>query len=734
MAEKEYTIDEVIKDFDTVKADTGLEKDSHAKNITISDWNDLVKLCAKTIPNVENILKFLKSFSDSVSEDFENTSDAIKNLEEALSEFSAYATQTFSKKLDKVTTTGQRRAYIIQSDGTQGIVEVRPDAADWSIPMRQDGGRLEVGAPKGNGDAVRKQDLDTKVTKFADNVHNMPVAYYQYGGNVLPMVISNVADENTLARRAPGGMLRGADAKDDTDLVNKRYFEANKISKVEFNAKDISSHVYTLALKDSKGLVAETEVNLPLESIKIAEIDDKVRDDGTRMLTVRFADDTSVDFELDEIFSGLNELVGDKVDTATFNEKVAELEDELGTKSRIVSRVYDEDSGEAIEEFIEELDINALATKANVEAVNNTVSEVATNVRDLGGEVNGKCIGKQELATVMRNIGSGRVFATTDDYSDYRHYVVAGGSTAYSLALRQENGVLNVGAPTNLNHATPKHYVDNAITGATLEFTESTQTGFEHNIPGGVASNAILNSVEGANERDENNNVLKVGALETVDSLDTYGASFSTFVIPSALRSACGASYGMQWTKLDFDKKRFEDSGVTFVLDGTTYKASYTANAFGNTYFSISLPKDKYAKKGNANAFTFVSSHFVPTGKYIVDGDVITQPAGYLYYSGSDWQTSETNDRDCLILFSGNLGLNTVEDFNAWLKKQYDNGTPVTFRYQSDTEPVVVDLSSHLTDYKRFKTIPIVENCGVQFNCDDFVLVTSTITYLRRKS
>ena len=406
------------------------------------------------------------------------------------------------------------------------------------------------------------------------------------------------------------------------------------------------------------------------------------------------------------------------------------------TKSRIVRRVYDEDSGEATEEFIEELDVNGYATKDNIEAVYNNISEVDTDVRDLGNEVATKMPNTAELPD-DRNTSIYRIPACVlvDGVPKYVNKLASAQNWQQGdIPVRTTGGALYVGQVSANNHAAHKAYVDNAVAGATLEFTESTQTSFEHNIPGGVASNAILNSVEGANERDEYNNVLKVGALETVDSLDTNGANFSTFEIPSALRNACGESYGMQWTKLDFDKKRFEDRGVTLVLDGTTYKASHTDNVYGNRYFSINLPKDKYAKKGNANAFTFVSSHFVPTGKYPANGDSITQPAGYLYYSSSDWQAAETNDRDRLILFSGNLGFTTLDDFNAWLKEQYDNGTPVTFRYQSDTEPVVVDLSSHLTDYKRFKAIPIVENCGVQFNCSDFVPVTSTITYLRRKS
>ena len=641
------------------------------------------------------------------------------------------------------------------------------------VKRRYDGSISVPILPDKDEDAASKHYVDSntldKVTKFPANVHNMPVAYYQFQGNVLPMVISNAGnptDENTLARRLPRGRLAAADAEEPTDLVNKRYFEANKISKVEFNVKDISSHVYTLELKDSNGgTVASVDVDLPFEAVKIAKIDDKVRDDGTRILIVQFVDGTSLTFELDEIFSGLNELVGDKVDTVTFNEKVTELEKEIDSKSVIKA------GGEIVAEFDADtkapiptglnIDNNAGRYKIAVlrgdgqwrykDVAGDSAAQGQIPVRAEGGALLIGAISKDNHA-VDKAYADTKLAKVTDvtqyaqvyiKHADGTQDVVNLGNVGQSAIDRgiprySGGGALPVGHPSwggcavNLDYMSK--YVRDAVAGATLEFTESTRTAYEHAIPEGVASNAILNSVEGANERDENNNILKVGALETVDSLDTNGANFSTFEIPSALRNACGESYGMQWTKLDFDKKRFEDRGVTLVLDGNTRKASYTSSIYGNVYFSINLPQDKYAKKGNANAFTFVSSHFVPTGKLLVNGDVITQPAGYLYYSSTDWEAAETNNRDRLILFSGNLGLNTLDEFNAWLRTQYDNGTPVTFRYQSDTEPVVVDLSSHLTDYKRFKTIPIVEKCGVQFNCSDFVPVTSTITYLRRKS
>lgn len=65
-----------------------------------------------------------------------------------------------SGKLDKVTTTGQIRAYGVATDGSQVMLNVVESAVQGSIPWRTLSGRLLVGTPTGNNDATTKKYVD----------------------------------------------------------------------------------------------------------------------------------------------------------------------------------------------------------------------------------------------------------------------------------------------------------------------------------------------------------------------------------------------------------------------------------------------------------------------------------------------------------------------------------------------------------------------------------------------
>lgn len=290
MAEKEYTIDEVIEDFDTVIANTGLTKDPHAKNITISDWNDLVNLCAKTIPNVENILKFLKPFVDGTNTALNNVNITLNDDIEELKDFKEYVS---------------------------GV----------------------------------KSDLESRIT----DVDNAKLDASEVSVN---------ADRLTVVRRHTDGSILVHTAGNDNwpkEAVNLGYFNRKKVSKIELTLTDPSDHIYTISLKNNDGeLIASDTINLPLEAIKIAAIDDWVDADGVRYLKVSFVDGNVLNVPLDDVFVGLEDIVNDKLDESAFENYKKIIGEDIASK--------------ASQSDFETLDVNFWNTEGRVTTIESEVS------------------------------------------------------------------------------------------------------------------------------------------------------------------------------------------------------------------------------------------------------------------------------------------------------------------------------------------------------------------------
>ena len=185
-----------------------------------------------------------------------------------------------------------------------------------------------------------------------------------------------------------------------------------------------------------------------------------------------------------------------------------------------------------------------------------------------------------------------------------------------------------------------------------------------------------------------------------------------TWDIPKAIQSLDGYGDGIYdgyykyYNYIDYNRKIYVQNAYKLVLDGITNgkKIERVLTANGLYYGTLKI---SYSSVYNPAPMT---SHFV---KY-----TNTIQAGVAYIAGTDIKD--------LIMYNIDQTLTTVNDWNAWLKAQYDSGNPITIVYAL-AEPIETDISAYLPN----DNFIAVEGGGVlTFVNEHKQPIPSTIQYL----
>lgn len=137
-----------------------------------------------------------------------------------------YAENNFVKA---IIVTAETYLYAANSKSPNAKIRVDTNASQYTVAERYADGRLAVGYPIADADAVHKKYAEDNFVK-AINVTAGDYVYAAIANNPNDKRLIDVGTTaNTIVQRTDGGQLRTADPIGDTDAVNKQYVEDNFI-------------------------------------------------------------------------------------------------------------------------------------------------------------------------------------------------------------------------------------------------------------------------------------------------------------------------------------------------------------------------------------------------------------------------------------------------------------------------------------------------------------------------
>ena len=227
----------------------------------------------------------------------------------------------------------------------------------------------------------------------------------------------------TLVARAGDGRFYVESPKDAEDAANKKYVDDHDISGISVDASDKSKGIYNIKLTRGNGTTINAEIDLPLEAIQIASIDDCVID-GVRKLIVNFQDKSiePLVVTLDDIFTGIEGVLADKLD------KLASMYVDSGGFLRIYEMSNGAKTG------------NYMRFRGNTleSYYRSSTAEVKTNYTHNGPEIFYKKLGSdgsvQESWTVKYHYNCIKVY---DPYGNYNEFSIPLYSSSSPLATQQ---------------------------------------------------------------------------------------------------------------------------------------------------------------------------------------------------------------------------------------------------------------------------------------------------------
>ena len=198
-------------------------------------------------------------------------------------------------------------------------------------------------------------------------------------------------------------------------------------------------------------------------------------------------------------------------------------------------------------------------------------------------------------------------------------------------------------------------------------FVTNSSMSIEKGVPSNALPFAEIGKIGGMTF--EEGNTLISASVTSVESIGEDG-TVDTFPIPEAVQALEGYGWGIDesvYNYIDFEKKQFVKRLGRVVFDGNEewiYEPIY--------HCMIVKIKDQGRYRGS-----ILKSHYIVC-------TFADNTAKSLQYGSSSSPIEEE-------------GYSSVEEWKAYLKEQYENGTPVTTYYELAT-PIITDISHLLSD------------------------------------
>lgn len=321
-----------------------------------------------------------------------------------------------------------------------------------------------------------------------------------------------------------------------THVTPKSYIDNADIKDISITPSGTGTDgKYKFTLTKGDGKTISADIDLPLETIKVAKIDDYVTEDGRRMLKVTYDDDNELDFELDDLFKGIIKEDDVKEIVATETEgKVDKIEPPVFEQEYLYSTRWVRGENDDFTEVVNELKPVDQQSVPNSVVVRN--ADGTLNVK--AGTAKGNAVNLQQLEeyampipTSLYQDGQGDGYIpvlNADGKTTTRKFVSGAYIGSFTVPYRMANGEVCVGMPSGDTHATPKKYVDDAtapiaentkrienLESNLLTFIEDTENAYEKDVPAGVGKNAILSFIGGASA---SKNLLDPNVIYEADS------------------------------------------------------------------------------------------------------------------------------------------------------------------------------------------------------------------------
>lgn len=147
-----------------------LYKYLHSKNITIEDWNTLVKYVESTLASDATFDKNIRTLYELLSTTLQ-TAASKEDVENVINDVKASIKNLNARKLDKIdTTTNFNRVYGIASAGTQRTFIVSKYPNDGAVAQFNPKGNLQSNNPINDLDVVNKRTATSMVNEGVDSI------------------------------------------------------------------------------------------------------------------------------------------------------------------------------------------------------------------------------------------------------------------------------------------------------------------------------------------------------------------------------------------------------------------------------------------------------------------------------------------------------------------------------------------------------------------------------------
>lgn len=208
--------------------DSGYLADDFVKTIAVAEGQTIAYVASHDTPN-DGISVSLTKTGYSIPRryakgqievgDPEGDSDAVSKK---------YAENNFVKAIN-VTSDADIYLYAAISESPNGKIRLDSNALPHTVPQRYTNGRLAVGDPIADADAVHKKYVEDNFVKAINVTENTYVYAASSEGPNSRLRVSTVADSGTVAQRDANGNITINTPQGDSDAVPKKYAEDNFI-------------------------------------------------------------------------------------------------------------------------------------------------------------------------------------------------------------------------------------------------------------------------------------------------------------------------------------------------------------------------------------------------------------------------------------------------------------------------------------------------------------------------
>lgn len=209
-----------------------LYKYLHSKNITIEDWNTLVKYVESTLSSDITFDKNIRTLYELLSTTLQTTASK-EDVENVINDVNSNITALDSKKVDKVTSTSSNdRVYGITASGRQTTYSTSVSPNNNALARFGTNGVLQSNSPINNTDVTNKTYVDNLTsTKVDKGQPGSKWQLYGIGSKTTPLPNGNTisateqALPNTVINRNTDGRAAIKDPINDLDIANKEYVD-----------------------------------------------------------------------------------------------------------------------------------------------------------------------------------------------------------------------------------------------------------------------------------------------------------------------------------------------------------------------------------------------------------------------------------------------------------------------------------------------------------------------------